>query len=103
MARYRTGPHQGRDNPWVASVQLNNKVYWLGSYPSKTLAMIAEAHFKWAVRRCQDEAYAMWQRQFFPACPHCDSRQMDWGATGLNLCESCGGLSREGKAIVNRT
>lgn len=34
-----------------------------------------------------------------PACPHCGSPAMDRGATGLDLCNDCGGLSRDGKVL----
>lgn len=32
-------------------------------------------------------------------CPHCKSLDMDPGATGLDECNACGGLSRNGKRL----
>lgn len=32
-------------------------------------------------------------------CPHCDSLDVDRGATGLDLCNACGGFSRDGKEL----
>lgn len=66
MARYRTGPHQGRDNPWVASVQLNNKVYWLGSFKNKTTAEAIENAFRESLVQIRMEADELWRMQFSP-------------------------------------
>lgn len=30
-------------------------------------------------------------------CPHCGSRRIDVGATGLHACEDCGGVFRDRK------
>lgn len=32
-------------------------------------------------------------------CPHCGSRNVDPGATGLDSCNDCGGLSRDGRPL----
>jgi hypothetical protein len=34
-----------------------------------------------------------------PTCPHCGSSDVDRGATGLDECRQCGGLSREGRTL----
>jgi glycosyltransferase A (GT-A) superfamily protein (DUF2064 family) len=33
------------------------------------------------------------------ACPHCESTNLDYGATGLDECNDCGGLSRDGEVL----
>lgn len=33
-------------------------------------------------------------------CPHCGSSDMDRGATGLDMCNVCGGLSRGGRSAT---
>lgn len=38
-------------------------------------------------------------KQKRPTCPHCQSTDLDLGATGLDLCKACGGLSRGGKTL----
>jgi len=35
-------------------------------------------------------------------CPHCGADDLDKGATGLDLCDRCGGLSRDGRALRGR-
>ena len=35
-------------------------------------------------------------------CPHCGSNEVDRGATSLDQCRSCGGLSREGRPLSRR-
>lgn len=37
------------------------------------------------------------------SCPHCGSTNVDPGATGLDLCRDCGGLSRSGRALEPAT
>ena len=32
-------------------------------------------------------------------CPHCGAGGLEKGATGLDLCDVCGGLSRDGRAL----
>lgn len=32
-------------------------------------------------------------------CPHCGDEGLEKGATGLDLCTKCGGLSRDGRAL----
>lgn len=32
-------------------------------------------------------------------CPHCGDEHLEKGATGLDLCTRCGGLSRDGHAL----
>lgn len=32
-------------------------------------------------------------------CPHCGDAGLEKGATGLDLCTKCGGLSRAGRAL----
>lgn len=32
-------------------------------------------------------------------CPHCSGIDLDKGATGMDSCRSCGGLSRDGKPL----
>ncbi len=33
-------------------------------------------------------------------CPHCGSTDMDRGATGLDRCNNCDGLSRDGQVLA---
>lgn len=33
------------------------------------------------------------------SCPHCGAEDLEAGATGLDLCTKCGGLSRDGHAL----
>jgi hypothetical protein len=35
-------------------------------------------------------------------CPHCGAGDVDRGATGLDLCTRCGGLSRNGQPLARR-
>lgn len=103
--------YQQIERPFVARVQLSRKVYWLGSYRTRAEAEEVENQFKQALRDIQAEAYAMWRDKynFLDAvakvtskstepkpCPHCESTDMDRGATGLDQCNKCGGLSRDG-------
>lgn len=39
----------------------------------------------------------------WPGCPHCGFDVTDIGATGLDLCGNCGGLSRGGKPLQRET
>jgi hypothetical protein len=38
--------------------------------------------------------------EVWPDCPHCGSSNVDGGVTGLDLCEDCGGLSRDGEILA---
>lgn len=57
-------PSYRKDQPnrYVARVQLENKVYWLGSYMTRTQAVEVEDEFKRELRQCQGEAYRMWRK-----------------------------------------
>jgi hypothetical protein len=35
-----------------------------------------------------------------PVCPHCGSGDMDRGGTALDMCRTCGGMSRYGVPLV---
>lgn len=54
---------------------------------------------------CHEADEHMWfgpgagEQTFHPHCPHCGGQDMDYGATGLNECNTCGGLSRGGKTL----
>ena len=36
------------------------------------------------------------------SCPHCGAGGLETGATGLDLCQVCGGLSRDGRRLASR-
>lgn len=106
-SRRPTRGEQSGQYPWGARVRLRGTTRWLGWYPTWADANRAEEEFKAELRLCQAEAYRDWlakvnlaqYREEYPNCPHCGSYDMDRGATGLDLCNKCGGLTRAQREI----
>jgi hypothetical protein len=86
-----------RAKPWQSKVQLAGETYWLGVYRTREEAAIEEHKFKEGLVRITYEAHRLWKEEHL-RCPHCGGG-LFIGATGLDQCRTCDGLSRNGKVL----
>ena len=88
---HRRGSQRGTTHRWWGANE--RPIGWLEDLNSPELR--AEVH---RLRALCDEAGVDWRSGL--TCPHCGGRKIDRGATGLDLCETCGGLSRDGRTLA---